>query len=1047
MKCKTALLFGCFLLSQLFFLQVFAQAQTVSGRVINRSTGEALAQATITVKGTNTATQTDASGNFRINAPSGSVLKITFIGMAEREVTVTAAASTLTIELQPLPNSMNEVVVVGYGTQKRSVVTGAISSIKAKDLENVPSNRVEQALQGRVAGVTIAQNSGQPGSPSTVRVRGVTTFGDGGNNPLWVVDGVVVDQGGIGYINQNDIESIEVLKDAASAAIYGTRAATGVILVTTKKGKAGKFTVSYNGFYGVSSPARKLDLLNAEQYAAVMNERSVNDGGGLVYANPSSLGVGTDWQKAIFNNAAKRYSHEVSLSGGTDKSTFFFSAGIQDQQGIVATDISNYTRKNIRLNSTHKISKIFTFGEAVGYSRQKSVGLGNTNSEFGGPLSSAINLDPNTPLVETDPALANAGLYLNRGIIRDAMGNPYGISLKVGQEMTNPLAYIQTRLGGYGWSDDFVGNAYLEAALPTEIGNFRIRSSLGGKLAYWGGQGFTPVFYLSPTVNNLIRNSYNKSNNNSFNWNVENTITYTRAFGDHDVTMLVGQGAYVENIGGSSSNTIYKLPINDYRQASFRFDIPQSDRESGASDFIEHKLSSLFARLNYNYKDKYLLTGIIRRDGSSRFGLNKKYGTFPGISAGWNVSNEDFWKGNNIISRLKLRANYGVVGNDAIRDFGYAAVINGGYNYTFGWPSQVIQTGYAPLSLENPDLHWEETSQADAGFETLLFNSVTLNFDWYKKKTTGILRPIIIPGYVGVSDLPVGNVATMENTGVELELSYRKSFGQFNFSAMGNIAYLKNKVTYVAADTNFIGGDVGFQTMGTITRTQVGHAYNSFYGYVTNGIFQNQAEIDAYRNKDGNLIQPNARPGDFKWADLNGDGRITQDNLDRTFLGSSLPKYTFGLTLNVDYKSFDLTVFMQGTAGSKIFQGLRRLDIGNANFQTKVLGRWTGDGTTNEHPRLTAADPNGNYSRMSDFYLEKGDYARIKLVQLGYSLPSGLAGKIGASRVRFYVTAENLFTLTSYTGYDPEIGGMVLGIDRGVYPQARSVIGGLQLQF
>ncbi|HYE56447.1 MAG TPA: carboxypeptidase-like regulatory domain-containing protein, partial [Chitinophagaceae bacterium] len=316
MKCKTALLLRCLIVSLLLSSQVFAQTVNISGKITSRATGEALPQATVSIKGTRTATQTDANGNFTISAPAGAVLTVSFIGMASREVTVSSSAPTINIDLDPLPNSMNEVVVVGYGTQKRSVVTGSISSIKARDLENVPSNRIEQALQGRVSGVTIAQNSGQPGSPSTIRVRGITTFGDGGNNPLWVVDGVVVDQGGIGYINQNDIESIEVLKDAASAAIYGTRAATGVILVTTKKGRSGKFNVSYNGFYGVSSPARKLDLLNATQYAAVMNERSANDGGGLVYPDPTALGAGTDWQSVIFNNSAKRYSHEISLSGG-----------------------------------------------------------------------------------------------------------------------------------------------------------------------------------------------------------------------------------------------------------------------------------------------------------------------------------------------------------------------------------------------------------------------------------------------------------------------------------------------------------------------------------------------------------------------------------------------------------------------------------------------------------------------------------------------------------------------------------------------------------
>lgn len=1044
MKSKIALLLCCVLLFHSLFSQAVAQNLDISGKVTNKSTGEALSDATVSIVGSTTSTRTDKNGVFNISVKKGAILKITFVGMTEKEVTVSGESLSLTIELDPLPNSLNEVVVVGYGTQKRSVVTGAISSVKAKDLENVPSNRIEQSLQGRVSGVMIAQNSGQPGSPSTVRIRGLTTFGDGGNNPLWVVDGIVVDQGGIGFINQSDIESIEVLKDAASAAIYGTRAATGVILITTKKGKAGKFTVSYNGFYGISSPERKLNLLNASQYAAVMNERSVNDGGALVYADPTSFGAGTDWQKTIFNNSAKRYSHELSLSGGSEKSTFYISFGLQDQQGIVATDISNYTRKNIRINSTHKINKYVTFGETVGYSHQKSVGLGNTNSEFGGPLSSAINLDPITPVVITDPNVANSGLYLNKGIIRDPEGNPYGISTRVGQEMTNPLAYIQTRLGRYGWSDDFVGNAFLEAS-PNK--HFKLRSSLGGKLAYWGGLGFTPIFYLSPTQNNIIRNNYNKSNNNSFNWNIENTLNINYKFGEHDVTVLLGQGVYVENIGGSSSNTIYNLPINNFSDASFRFDIPQSDRESGTSDNIEHKLSSLFARVNYSYMDKYLFTGILRRDGSSRFGLNKKYGVFPGASVGWNVSNEDFWKSNKVISRLKLRANYGVVGNDAISEFGYAAIVAGGYNYTMGYPSQTIYTGYAPLSLENPDLHWEETRQTDVGFEALMLDGLTVNFDVYKKTTKGILRPIIIPGYVGVSNLPVANVATMENSGVELELGYRRKVGDLNISVNANGSYMKNNVTYVAADTNFISGDAGFQTMGAITRTQVGQPYNAFFGYKADGIFQNWAEIDAYRDKNGNLIQPNAKPGDVKWRDINGDGKITSDNLDRTFLGSSFPKFTFGFTVNLEYKGFDLMVFLQGTAGSKIFQGLRRLDIGNANYQTSILSRWTGEGSTNKYPRLTAADPNGNYSKMSDYYLESGDYTRVKLVQIGYTLPERIVSKIGASRVRFYLTGENLFTLTGYTGYDPEIGGQVLGLDRGVYPQARSIIGGVQLQF
>jgi TonB-linked SusC/RagA family outer membrane protein len=1030
------------LLLQAICWPVLAQDIVVTGKV-NGKTGEPLTGVTVAVKGTNLATTTDGGGNFSIRVPNKKVhLLITYVGMANQELTIPESGS-LTVQMEDVGSlNLDEVVVIGYGTQSKKVVTGAISSVKAKDLENVPSNRIEQALQGRVAGVTIAQNNGQPGSASTIRVRGVTTFGDGGNNPLWVVDGVVVDQGGIGYLNQSDIESIEVLKDAASAAIYGTRAATGVILVTTKKGKNGKLTVNYNGFYGLSRANKKLDLLNAEQYATIINEKSVNGGGANVFPNPSALGAGTDWQDAIFNDKAARYSHEISLSGGNERSTFYLSFGYQDQEGIVAGPISNYTRKNIRINSTHKLSKIFTFGQTVGYSHQKSVGLGNTNSEFGGPLSSAINLDPITPLVITDPAIANANPYSNNPVIKDPNGNPYGISSLVGQEMSNPVAYIQTKLGQYGWSDDFVGNTYLEAAITPHI---KVRSTLGGKLAYWGGQGFTPYYYLSATVK-TSQNNFNKTNNNSFNWNVENTVTYTNSFGKHNVNVLLGQGSYVENIGGGSSVTLFNLPITSYKDASFNFDIPQANRNSTSSDLTQHKLSSLFARVIYNYDEKYLFTGIIRRDGSSRFGLNNKYGVFPSFSVGWNVSNEEFWPRNNVVDRLKIRGGYGRVGNDAIRNFGYLSVVSGGFNYTFG-NSDNITTGYAPESLDNPDLRWEETSQTNIGFDAQLMKTLTLNVDFFKKKTSGILRPITIPGYVGVSTSPVANIADMENSGIDVELGYRKRIGEFNLGVNANFSYLKNEVTYVAADADFITGEASFQTMGAVTRIQKGQSYNSFFGFQTAGIFQNQAEINAYKNKSGDLFQPTAKPGDFRWVDINDDGKITNDNLDKTFLGSSIPKYTYGLTLNGSYKDFDLMIFFQGTAGSKIFQGLRRLDIGNANYQTDVLGRWTGEGSTNANPRLTTNDANGNFTRMSNFYLEKGDYTRVKLVQIGYNLPERLTSKIRASRLRFYLTSENLFTITGYSGYDPEIGGVVFGVDRGVYPQARSFIGGVQLTF
>jgi len=1028
-----------FALFMLITTVTWAQNKTVSGKVTDGK-GDGISNASVVVKNTNIGTTTNQKGDFTVSVPSSAkTLVITSVGYEPKEVAITDGP--LMITLSDAVSNLSEVVInVGYGTQKKSVITGAISRVTAKDIENVPNGRVEQVLQGRVSGVTIMQNSGQPGSTSTIRVRGVTTFGDGGNNPLWVVDGVVVDAGAIGFLNQSDIESVEVLKDATSAAIYGTRAATGVILVTTKKGKSGQLSVSYNGFYGSSAPAKVLKLLNATQYAALMNEKSVAGGGNIIFPSLATLGVGTDWQKEIFNYSARRYNHELSLSGGNDRSTFYLSFGMQDQEGIIAPEISKYRKMNMRLNSTHKISKLFTFGQTLGYAHQKSTGIGNTNSEFGGPLSSAINLDPITPVVITDPAVANAAPYSVNPVIRDAFGNPYGISTIVGQEMTNPVAYVQTRLGGFNWSDDFVGNAFLELNLTKDI---KIKSTLGGKLAYWGGQGFNPVFYLSPTVS-LLKNNYGKSINSVFNWNIENTITYSKKFGDHSFNMLVGQGAYVDNNGGSSSVTLFDLPITSYKDASFNFDIPQANRTSGSSDFVLHKLSSLFGRLNYNYQEKYLFTGILRRDGSSRFGLNNKYGNFPSFSLGWVVNRENFWINNDYVSALKIRGGYGVVGNDAIRNFGYLAIVNGGYNYTIG-NSGAITTGYAPLSLDNPDLRWEETSQANIGLEATVFKNFSVTLDFYKKKTSGILRPVNIPGYVGASESPVANVADMENSGVELELGYRKTFGDFSLSVNANIAYLKNKVTYVAADTNFISGDASFQSMGTVTRTKVGNPYNSFFGYQSNGIFQSVAEVNAYLNKNGAMIQPNAKPGDFRWVDTDGDGSITDK--DKTILGSNIPKYTFGLTVNLAYKGFDFMAFGQGAAGNKIFQGLRRLDIGTANYQTKALSRWTGPGTSNDYPRLTSNDANGNFGSMSDFYLEKGDYLRLKVVQIGYTMPGSIIKKISASRLRFYLTAENLFTLTNYTGYDPEIGGGVFGIDKGVYPQARAFIIGAQLQF
>jgi len=1031
----TKLLFFCFSFI-LFSATSWSQELNVSGTIVDES-GLPLPGVSVLLKGSSQGSISDMDGNYTIRVASNGTLVFSYLGYNSVEQAVNGRTK-IDISFKASSQVLDEIVVVGYGTQKKSVVTGAISGVKAKDLENMPITRIEQSLQGRASGLTITSNSGQPGSSSTIRVRGTTSFNN--NEPLWVVDGVIVDAGGIGYLNQADIESIEVLKDAASQAIYGTRAATGVILVTTKKGVEGSMKVTYNGYTGFSAPARKLDLLNATEYATLRNESSVANGGAVLFPNPASLGKGTDWQEAIFNDHAKKENHEVSLSGGNAKSTFYVSFGLTDQEGIVATAISKYKRKNLRLNSTHKVSQWITFGQTLGYSNEKTYGIGNTNNEYGGPLSSAINLDPITKLVITDPDEANQSIYTNNNVIRDNSGNPYGISPTVGQEITNPLAYIQTRLGNYGWSDNFVGNAYLEAE---PVKGLKFRTTLGAKLAYWGSESFTPVSYLnSSTI--VSKNNINKTTNKGFGWNIENTASYTKKFARHNVNMLVGQGTYIDDISEGTSVTYFNIPYTNFDDAAFPGSHPETDKVSSAYKGVEHRVTSLFARLNYDFDEKYLLTAIIRRDGSSRFGSNRQYGTFPSMSMGWVVTKENFWKENKVVNNLKIRGGYGVVGSDKLDNFAFISTVGPGRNYTFGSGSSTnYVVGYSPNQPSNPDLGWEETRQTNIGFEMRLFNDFNLTFDWYKKNTVDILRRVRIPDYVGTISDPFANIGKMENTGFEVELGYKKSIGELNFSVNGNVSYLQNKVTDLGF-AKFFDGE-GFQGLQNITRVEVGHSYHEFYGYQTAGIFQNQAEVDAHRDASGNLIQPNAAPGDFRFVDKNGDGKITAD--DRSYIGNPTPDWTYGLTLNLQYKDFDLTVLGQGVAGNQIFQGLRRLDIANANYQTAALGRWTGEGTSTTYPRLIDGDPNGNFSKFSDFYLQDGDYFRIKLVQLGYTIPKEITTKARIQRARLYVTGENLLTFTKYTGYDPEIGGGTLSIDRGQYPQARTVMFGVNLEF
>ncbi|UMY67045.1 MULTISPECIES: TonB-dependent receptor [unclassified Flavobacterium] len=1031
----TKLLVFCF---SLFSMVAFSQSVTVSGTVTDE-TGMPIPSASVVVKGSTNGTSTDLDGKFQITADANATLVFSFVGYQSKEETILDRRS-IDVRLMPETESLNEVVVIGYGTQKKSVVTGAISKVRVQDLSKQPLSRIEQSIQGRTAGVYVAANAGQPGSSATVRIRGITTLND--NDPLYVVDGIVTEQSGVAFINQYDIESIEVLKDA-SASVYGTRAAGGVILITTKKGKSGKMKVAYNGFTGFQNAARKVGLLNATEYATLRNEAFVNGGGSpsaVPFPNPASYGKGTDWQDQIFQTA-QRVSHDLSISGGNDKSTYFASFSLIDQEGIVTPRISNYNRKTFRLNSDHKINDYIRFGQTFTYSNEKTIGIGNTNSEFGGPLASAINLDPITPVVITDPAVAATPPYSNQPYaIKNEDGLFYGISPYVGNEISNPIAYQNIRLGHYGYADNFVGNGYFEVE---PIKGLKIRTSLVGKKAYYGSYGFTPMHYLS-TILQTQRNNLFRSKNSNFFWSVENVISYEKKVGDHNFTALVGQGAYVQEGEEGQGTTYFDLPTNDWRDASFNFGVPTEDQTTYAYTATDTKTASYFARLTYDYKEKYLLHGFIRRDGSTSFGRNNKFANFPSISAGWVPSKEDFWPTNAVITNLKLRASWGVSGNDrGTAPFSYASIVNGGYNYAVGTGGSVT-IGNTVVRPPNPDLAWEETTNRNIAVDLTLWNNLSLSVDLFQKKTTGILRRLEVPGYVGL-EAPVYNIGEVKNNGLEIEANYRKKIGDFDFNVSGNASWIKNEVTSISPDVTFYDvAGVQSSTYG-VSRVMVGESFGTFYGFKTNGIFQNQAEIDSYVGPGGTPIQPNAKPGDFRWKDINGDGTIDGD--DRTVLGSSLPDMTFGFTIDIRYKNFDLTAFAQGQAGNKIYNALRRLDLGNANWQTNALNRWVGEGSSNSYPRVTDNDTNRNFSNPSDFYLEDGDYLRLKTVQLGYSLPTEVIGKIGLSRTRIYVMSENLFTFTKYTGFDPEIGGGVSGIDRGFYPQARSFLMGVNLEF
>lgn len=1046
----------------------FAQKENFSGTIVD-STGEPIIGATVKVKGTTLGTVSDFDGRFQVAAPAGSTLVITYVGYQAKEL---KAAADMTITLIEDAKALSEVVVIGYGVQKKSVVTASIAKVSSEDLEGKTHLRAEDALKGLAAGVTVTSSSGQPGSKSMIRIRGIGTIND--SNPLYIIDGLATDQNGMELVNPYDIESVEVLKDAASGAIYGARAANGVILVTTKKGKQGKAQINYNFSYGWQSKWRKRDVVGATDYAILQNEKYVNGGMAPLYADPYNLtdingnkivGNGTDWQDLVFNDNAPIMQHDLSISGATEKLNYYLSMGYFQQEGIVGGNYghSNYDRLTLRSNNSYTLfddSKERNFlnklvlGANVSYMRVHNTSI-DANSTWGSVLGSALYMAPTLPVTVTgataDDMVAQFAKY---DLFRDANGDPYTIPGYFGSygEQNNPVAMLQ----GYptkNWSQKFMPKFTIDLQIWD---NIKYHFSYSAEQSFWGSDGATTQkFYLSGNNNSdhTYASAY-KGNNST--WQIENTLSYDKTIGAHSFNVLLGQSATKfkgDELGGGRWDLVNpQKPSINYSTGDIVYSEDASGNITGASahfnvyggPYTEHRLSSMFARVGYDFDERYMLQATVRRDGSSRFGSNNKYGVFPSFSLGWNIMNENFMeKTRSWLSNMKLRVSWGKNGNDNIGDFLYTTLTSMGSNYYFGKNSNMT-IGSKANRLANPDLKWEESEQTDIGLDFGFFNgALTFTADYFIKKTNGMIIEMPIPSYVGESK-PFGNVGDMENSGFEFELGYRGHVGDFNYSIKGNASYLHNELKNLGNDTGFLNYGINQFSDGG-TRAENGQPFPFFYGYKTAGVFQNTAEVNAYVNSEGNLIQPNAIPGDLRFVDMNGDGQITSD--DRTNIGNGTPDWTFGLNLGAEYKGFDFNLFLQGVAGVDVFDATYRQDMVSGNYPSWMLDRWSGEGTSNRVPRLALGDSKNWVC--SDLYVQDGSYLRLKNISLGYTLPRSLTQKAKISRLRMYVMAENLFTWTKYWGYDPEIGSgsTSLGVDYGVYPQARTWTVGFNLSF
>ena len=1026
------------LISQALIAQEIPGKIIVSG-IITDENNNPLSNATVRVAGESTSALTKENGSYSISVKKGATLLFSYVGYDEQDVIV-QGDKPLNVKFSQSSNNLNVVTVIGFGSQKTKNITGAMGKIGSKEIKQVAVVGLNQALQGRIAGVQVTENSADPGADVSIRIRGVASI-TSGTEPLVVVDGVPMAVN-LNAINPNDIESIDVLKDASSAAIYGSRGSAGVVLVTTKRGKAGKMTVGIDAYFGQQTVSKKINLLTGPQFARLANENLINGGQdpNPAWQNPENV-VNSNWQDAIFKTASMS-NYSISLSGGTEKSKNYLSLGYTNQNGILSKAAS-FERLTARFNSDYEVSKKFKLGVSLNFSNDKRSGI-RMQDDNTGLLIGIITAQPTNDIYTDKVGSYGDQSFGFNGYSIPRLQNNFYFG-------TNPIYSADEHYFNRGRGTQLLSNAYGEFEI---LKGLKFKSMFGYTLSNSIGSNGNNSLPLSVgTLPSKTEISTNFGNYNEWNW--VNTLTYNTTIGKHAITALVGTDALKFSGEGLSGRGVGA----PQQQLSVSATEPGSRNLSGFP-YVPSSLFSVLSRLNYSYDNKYLFSATVRRDGSSKFGSLNRYGTFPSASIGWRISQEKFMANVNFVNELKLRASYGAVGNQNIPNLQYLSLygdINGEYGYTLGG---VVVPGNRVTTVGNDGIKWETNVEQNIGFDAVLLNrKITVGVDYYKKKLKDLLGEVPTGGYA----IPFGNNSiiknafTMENSGIELTLGVNQRVGAVNFTFNANFSTVNNKVTgldpankksYVQQNLSNIG-----DVIGASSRTYVGERLGNFWGYEFDGIFQTDADATASGMEK-------VKAGDVRYKDLNGDKKI--DGNDRANLGNGIPGYLYGFNIRAEYKGFDINIFCNGQGDVQIANMLKyytssitNRNGGLVNGGVELLNSWKGPGTSNTVPRNSLNAPLSN-RWFSSNYIENGAFFRVRNVQIGYSLQSKTLKSIGMSNARFYISGQNLLTFTKYSGFDPEVGSsratggsgtQTSGVDYGRYPMARMVTFGISAQF